>query len=131
MRCTHFPASHSSEDADLVSFFHRFRGKFRGRTRAVHDGNVGSACGNFCFASNLYWTVCVYGSILVFLAQDGEAIGLKGVARSGLAMDEENGIEYRIRIKDNSTASNLNAPSNFRQSRPQRYKPLGLLEYFH
>jgi len=70
MRCPHLPTTHPSENANLIPVIHRLRGQFGGRTRPLHDGDVGSTCWNFCVASNLYWAVRVHGVQLVLPTQN-------------------------------------------------------------
>jgi hypothetical protein len=82
MRYTHFPASHSKKDADLIAVTDRFGGEFGRGVRAVLDGYAGAERGDFCAASNLYCVVRWHVRCLVVIACAGGEGRLDGVQRS-------------------------------------------------
>jgi hypothetical protein len=59
---THISTTHPSQNANLVTFSHWVRGKFRRCSGTIHDWYTCSACRNLCSSPNLHWVVRLHGS---------------------------------------------------------------------
>jgi hypothetical protein len=62
IRSTYFPTTHPSQNANLVTFSHWVRGKFRRCSGTFHDWYTCSACRNVCSSPNLHWAVHLHGT---------------------------------------------------------------------
>ena len=57
----HFPTTHPSQNANLVTFSHWIRGQLRRCSGAIHDRYTCSACWDVHTTPDLYRIICVHG----------------------------------------------------------------------
>jgi hypothetical protein len=58
----HFPTTHPSQNANLVTFSHWICGQLRRCSGPILDWYTCSACRNLCSSPNLHWAVHLHGT---------------------------------------------------------------------